>query len=356
MKKSRILLILTIITLGLLLSACSGNRFAATSWPGLTVDEDTAYLAYGPHVFAINLNSGNQRWKYPAEADTTVTFFAAPTLTGDGQLLASGYNNILYSLDPKNGNQNWTFEDATNRLIGSPLATEQGIFVPSADHNLYALDMDGKLLWEFTTDQALWAMPTANGGALYLPAMDHNFYALDMDSGRELWALDLGGAMVGAPVLNEDHSVVYVGTFGNEVLAINTSSHNVLWRFQTDGWVWSSLTLAEDRLYFGDLDGNLFAVNTGNGSLAWRIETDGIISGAPLVTEDAVYIGTEAGTLYALDLDGNPLWSKTLEESKLYGSPVAAGEYILITVIGEEALLYAFDADGNIEWQFTPEN
>src|SRR4030067_244054 len=53
--------------LAVLLSACSG-ALPSTSWPGLSASATTAYLADGQYTFAIDLQNGTLRWRYPDKA------------------------------------------------------------------------------------------------------------------------------------------------------------------------------------------------------------------------------------------------------------------------------------------------
>ena len=185
--------------------------------------------------------SGAEAWRFPAEADNKTTFFADPALTPDGQLVAPSYDHKLYSIDPLSGNDNWVFDGSTDRLIASPLITEQGIFQVSADGNVYALDFEGNLEWTFETGGPVWASPTMNESCtcLFVVSMDHHVYAVDAETGDLLWkSEDLNGAIVGKPAFDHNDTVI-VGTFGSEVIALNAENGRVSWRFATEGWVWS---------------------------------------------------------------------------------------------------------------------
>lgn len=356
MKLKYILITITLALLASSISACAGGVSTASSWPGLTINQDTAYLAYNQHVYAINLSNGSLKWRYPAEPDNKISFFAAPTITADGQLLVGSYNNVLYSLNPGNGQTNWSFE-SENRYIGSVLATEQGIFAPTAGETLYALDLKGKLLWSFQTQGAQWASPLAvpDCECIYLSSMDHHLYSTNTKSGSEIWKTDdLGGSIVGSPAYGND-GVLYVGSFSSELIAIDAQNGDILWRTPTNGWVWSGPKLHDGYLYFGDLSGTFYAISTSNHQIKWQMQSDGPITEIPLVTEYTIYFTTEMGTLYALDFAGNIRWSKTIEGSKLYTSPVSAGEMILVAPIGVDSLLIALDTDGNQKWTYTPQ-
>jgi outer membrane protein assembly factor BamB len=361
MKTSRYtFLLFTLIVFAALLSGCAGGTGVASSWPGVTVDGDTAYVAFNTHVFAINLADGMERWRFPAEPDNKVTFYAAPTLTPDGQLVVGSYNNAVYSLNPtNNGSQNWVFDKASDRFIASPLATENGIYAPSAGRLMYALDLNGNQRWTFETEHGQWASPLPNNGYVILPSMDHRIYALDPETGNVVWQTeDLGGAIVSAPALADD-GTLYIGTFNREVLAINSETGQVLNRFATEGWVWGSPALDGDRLYVGDLNGFVYALNAADLTQIWKVQPETgantSISDRPLVLEDKLYIASESGNVYALNTsNGSTNWTQTVG-GKLYGSPVLAGDKILVAPIGEDYILAALDLNGVQQWTFTPQ-
>ncbi|MBN1149434.1 MAG: PQQ-binding-like beta-propeller repeat protein [Anaerolineales bacterium] len=361
MKTSQFIFLITLVTLGSLLTACSGAIGTATSWPGLLVDADgeTIYLAYSTQVFALNLANGAEKWRFPEKADAKVTFFAPPALTEDGQLLVGGYDKLLYSLDPQNrGAQNWVFDKAQDLYIASPLVQGENIFAPSADNSLYVLDLGGNLRWSYPTGHDLWATPVANGGKVYLPSMDHHLYAFDIASGERAWMTDVGGAMAGSPRLSPE-GVLYVGTYGSEMIAIDAASGEILWRAPAKGWVWSQPLLQEGVLYFGDLGGALTAMNASDGSVLWQIQPDAStkrgITGAPLLLGDTLYFANKGGVLYAVDVaNGNVRWSKLFEKAEFNADLVAAGDTILLAPVKYDAILIALDASGNQKWTFTP--
>lgn len=357
MKLKYILITIMLALFASSVSACAGGASAASSWPGLMIDQDTAYLANGAHVYAINLSNGSLKWRFPNEPDNKISFFATPTLTDDGQLLVGGYNNVLYSLNPRNGEKKWDFAESKSRYIGSPLATEQGIFAPTAGETLYAIDLNGNKLGSFITEGPQWAQPVPGSqcDCIYLSSMDHYLYSINVKNNSLNWKTDdLGGSIVGKPAYSPD-GVLYVGTFSSELIAIDARNGDILWRIPTTGWVWAGPELHGDHLYFGDLSGTFYALDISTHQISWQMQPDGPITETPLVTDDSVYFTTEMGTLYALDFKGNIRWSKTIEGSKLYTSPVSTGEMILVAPIGVDSLLIALDHEGNQIWAYTPQ-
>jgi outer membrane protein assembly factor BamB len=355
MKSKLIFLIL--ILFSLILTACAGGGAGtASSWPGLSADADNAYVAYNQHIYAVNLSNGLETWRFPAEGNAKITFYAAPAISPDGQLLVGDYSNIFHSVNPANGQENWSFSEANDRYVGSALAVDERIFAPNAGHSLYALDIKGNLVWSFETEGPLWASPTTdtNCDCIYLPSMDHHLYAINAQTGNQEWVSeDFGGSIVGVPALSED-GVLYIGTFNSELLAINSQDGSIIWRKTTNDWVWGGPQLKDGVLYFGDLGGTVYAMDAKTGELKWQVPLEGDITEPPLVTDDAIYVANENGILNALDLNGNKLWNKTFT-GKLYTSPVKAGDLILVTQTGGDELLFALDANGNQKWAFIPE-
>lgn len=356
MKSKPILLLTLAILAAFLLSACGGNVGTATSWAGLSADEENAYIAYNQHVYSVNLDNGQESWRFPAEKSAQRSYYAAPTLTADGQLIVGDYGKTLHSLNPDTGAENWSSSEATDRYIGSALTTDNLIYAPNASHKLFSFDLQGNYKWDFISQGPLWAKPVTEEACecVYIPSMDHHVYAIDAQTGEQKWQSEnLGGSVVGTPALSPE-GVLYAGSFGSKLVAIDSKDGRILWETPSNDWVWGGPILQDKIIYFGDLSGTLYAVDANTGSIRWQKTPDGPITESPLVTEDSIYITTETGGFIALDLNGNVRWTKPFE-TKLHTAPVKAGDKILVAATGNPDLLYAFDSAGNQLWAFTPE-
>lgn len=355
MKPKHFVILLSLLLITLLTSACSGRRrLVASGWAGVTTNQETAYLAYNNFVYAIDIQNGQERWHFPQDTDQDTTFYAPPALTDDGQLIIGGYDGVLYSLNPENGQVNWTFEDAQGRYIAGPVATQDGIFATSADHHLYAINFDNRPLWPpFASQQEIWARPTTDNhcDCVYIASMDKRIYAIDTQNGTEIWRTnDLGGAIVGTPAVSPDNKL-YAGTFGKEMIAINRENGSVIWRYPAKDWVWAGPALQGDTLYFGDLSGTLHALNRQSGELLWEIQPSDSIVGTPLVTENAIYITAEEGLLVSVNPEGTIRWRHEFE-GNTHAGPVTANGLILVATSESDSLLVALDSNGNQKWAF----
>jgi outer membrane protein assembly factor BamB len=363
MRHNRFFLLLPILALAAFLSACAGGAQTANSWPGLSVDGDTAYIAFNRSVYAVNLDDGTQRWVYPGPDQTVEgnpSFFAPPAVSSDGRLVVGDYLKKLRLLDAENGSETiggaWPFTGATNLYVGSPLTVGSEIYAPNSDGSLYALSVSGDPLWNsqtFNTDQGLWVKPATDGEFLFVPSQDHNLYALDIATGSQVWMIDLGGASLGTPALSEDGRL-YIGSLNKEMLALDSRTGDPIWEFPTLEIIWAGPVLADGVLYFGDMSGNFYAVDAETGTQLWNASLGSPILSSPLAVDDRIYVTTEGGTLFIYSTDGSRVREVPVTGAHLYSSPVQADDLILVSPMDIDALLLAFSLEGDQQWTFTP--
>ncbi len=356
MNTKRLVLISLLVLGALILSACSGSRTVSNNWHGLAADAEHAYVASGSHVYAVDLKNGNEVWRYPAEADTKLMFYANPVLTADGQLLigSAGTAHPFVSLNPATGKENWaeSFTKGKGAWLASPLVVNDTIYAPNTDGFVYILDMQGREAADpIEVGGALWSAPVTDGNLIYIASLDHHLHIIDPASGTSSVSIDLGGAAPSSPVVADGG--VYVGSFASTIELIQANgSHEVI--AKTENWIWGSPVLDGETLYYADLNGKVFSLNTSDGSQNWEAaQSDAVVAGL-LVTADQIYVVTEAGNLVALDRDGGSLWEKTVG-GKLYSAPVISGELILVAPYQAEFTLVAYDAEGKQAWTFIPE-
>jgi outer membrane protein assembly factor BamB len=350
----RFTLIMFVLLAALLLSSCVGGSAArgSTSWPGLAADADNVYIADGTYVYAVTLADGKQLWKFPEKSSSS--FFAAPVLTEDGQLLVGSEGNdyALYSIDPKTGKEKWPgpFKDAKDRWVASPLVFNNTIYAPNADGNLYIISTDGKLIESVDLGGALWSAPVTDGKYIYITSLDHQFHAIDITSHKIVYTVDLGGAIPGGPAVGTNG--LYVGSFSKKLEVISNGNHHVL--TETPNWIWGGPVLDGKTLYYADLDGNVYSFDIASEKQNWSSKADGAIVASPLVVGDQIIVATEAGTVTSLDKDGRNVWDRSVG-GKIYSNIVSSGELILVSPVSADINVAALDLNGKLVWSFTPE-
>ncbi len=350
MKSKWFLLLLFLMSI-VLLSGCAQGLMPA-SWPGIAVSEDTAYVAVGQRVFAVNLADGLEKWHFPSRPKSTQFFYAAPALTEDGQLIVAGYDHVLYSLNPLNGEILWMFRGARDRYIANPLVAQDTIYAANADYRLYALDLQGNLKWTFEGGQSFWGTPLLEDGVLYIGSLERKVYALQAESGEKLWERELGAAILGTPATAESLPL-FVAVLDGTLYALDKGSGEILWQKSLGARLWSTPRIVNDRLYLGDESGRLHALEAATGNTLWQFEARSAILNTPLLYDTLLAFGCEDGRLQAITLEGTPQWQQTVG-GKLYGAPVAAGDLILIAPVEGDYVLIALTPTGAQKWAFKP--
>ncbi|MDX9865336.1 MAG: PQQ-binding-like beta-propeller repeat protein [Anaerolineaceae bacterium] len=351
-KNLRWTLLFLLLAVSVLLSACSGgaSRIAASSWPGFTVDGETIYVSSGRFVRALKLENGNQLWQYPAEADKVLTFYAPPVVL-DGMVIAGDYQNAIHGLKADSGSQDWVFADGGKRFIASGMVVDDLVLIPSAAGKLYALNSAGVMDWSVElSNEAIWAKPVYDGETVYVASMDHSLYALEISEAgaRQKWSLDVGGAMVASPGMDEDGNL-YMGTMTQKLVAVSSSGRE-LWRFDAQGAIWGTPVVHEGLVMFGDLSGTIYALSTNSGAVEWTITVDGPVIGSGALLDDGVAFAVEEAGVQAVSFSGVKNWSHPVD-GDIQAGLVQAGDFVLVAVTNGEKLLIALDpANGNERW------
>jgi len=372
MKKTLLVITIILSIFTSLLSACAGGGVVNNNWPGLLVDEksNTAYVAYGQHIYAVDMNTGSEKWRFPSEANKQMNFYAAPVLAGDGQLIVAGFNNKLYSLNPENGQQNWQFprdenqtqapQNSNDHFVASVGILGDKIYAPNTDNNIYITNLRGEAVSDpIPTGDQIWGTPVTDGKNIYVASMDHHVYAIDGETNQQAWkSEDLGGAIGGTPAISSD-GILYVGTLNSELIALDTTDGRIKWRQSADGWVWNGPTLESDSIYYGDLWGSIYAQKSLDGSSLWTpVQPDSAqkrgITDRPLLKNGQLYFGSESGGLFEVNAANGSFRSIGKFEGSFHTSPQLAGENILIAIISPNALLLALDTNGNQRWVYNP--
>jgi len=248
MKKFHFLLLAAFIGLTLILSACvPGPRVTGT--PGVALSDELVFVSYGNFVYGMDVTTGSVKWHYPEEANNQIVFYAQPLVVGDGVYVGDLANNF-HKLNIESGAAEWTFSGADGYYIGQAAELDGIVYAPCNDGSLYAIDANGDLKWEFETGHYIWAQPQITEYAVYVGSMDHYVYAISID-GEELWSKEMGGAIVGSPILSEDGDVLYVGSIGGEMVALDAENGDTLWSFKAKQSIWGEAIFVDGSLYFG---------------------------------------------------------------------------------------------------------
>jgi outer membrane protein assembly factor BamB len=355
LKTKKLTLFFLLVVGAFLISACTGQPLT-NNYPGLATDGERAYISTGSFIYAIDVETGNQVWRYPESADSEFLYYANPVLTEDGQLLigSAGTNHAFISLDPVTGKENWAkpFSGAKGAWVAPPLVFNDVIYAPNADGFLYILDMNGNQVSPpIELGGALWSAPVTDGTYIYINSLDHHLHILNPNTGELAAPIDLGGAAPSSVAIGNEG--VYVGSFASDVKFITPNGRSEVLA-SASNWIWGTPTFDSETLYYADLSGNIFSLDLTNNRQNWNsLQPDGPITASLLVVGDQIYVATEAGSFIALDRDGKIVWEKT-PGGKIYTTPVRSNDLILVAPYQADFALAAYDADGKQAWTFNP--
>ena len=359
MTKKVITLILLALLGALMISSCTSSSLAAaTSWPGITADveNEVVYLSAGAYVYAVSSKSGSEIWHYPEDPIRGVTFYAPATIAGD-LIVAGDYKTSLHAINANTGNEAWVFSEARDKYVGASTFANDMVFAPSADYNIYALDLNnGDLNFTVETEKSNWASAVSDGETVYVPSMDHSIYAFDANSGDITWKTDVDGAIAAAPILVDD--VLYITTLNEETVALDCTDGNILWRTDMEDFAWAPPAMIEDTLIVINASGTVFALDSADGSPLWSADSGGEVTAAAVAVEGGFVVVTHDAEVVSFSLDGGKQWTRSInsDTGSLPSTPVVVGELIIIPVAqSSENLIVAFDMNGNEIWDFAPE-
>ncbi len=149
---------------------------------------------------------------------------------------------------------------------------------------------------------------------------------------RPLWHVGMGRGVRGSPALGE--SVVAVGTADRNLVLVDRSSGDVLWRSHLDGSVRAGPLLDEDRLYVAtesQPQGRVYAIRLRDGRQLWRAPAGSVT--APLAFDgEGIYAGTEEGLVLRLEPErGKVEWRRPLSGAVRAGPLVTPSGLVVAT-------------------------
>ena len=158
--------------------------------------------------------------------------------------------------------------------------------------------------------------------------------------------------MVSPPAVSNT-GLILLSTFDNEVIALDETSHGVVWHFKTSDWAWASPVIDGNQVYISDIAGIFYALELETGNVIWQLQPGGGIYAAPLVKDDLIYISTDTSSLVVISRDGVVQRNQPIE-GKLYASPAAAGDTLLLAPSEAEFFLVALNLSGVQIWGYPP--
>jgi outer membrane protein assembly factor BamB len=180
---------------------------------------------------------------------------------------------------------------------------------------LYSISSQGLLIWKQSLGVSIESTPTVSQGLLYVGADNGTVFALNASNpSSEAWSYTVGGEIISPPTVS-NNSIVYVATTTGYVYALNSSTGSLVWKYNAQSSITSSLVLD---------NGYLFAV-TNNGE---------ILAFAPPTTYDVTFTesGLPSGTMWGVNFNGQT--QNSTSNSTTFSTPNGVYAFSIISPNG----------------------
>ena len=276
----------------------------------------------------------------------------------------------------------WVYKTG-GRVFSSPVISGNRLFIGSDDGYLYALNAaSGQLLWKFRTGGRVSSSAAVYEDKVVVMSFDGSVYCLEHQSGKELWKFQTAGEKVfsapgihGLPEKDRDlddpwdmflsspvfaNGIVYVGSGAGIFYALDGTTGQKKWEFETGGVIHSSPAYANNTVYFGSWDSYLYALNSENGSLKWKFKTgtDTVyynqvgFQSSPVVYKGVVYSGCRDAHVWAIEAEtGDLKWKFYNNGSWVIATPAVHNDTLYFTTSDTHKMIALYAVNGKLLYE-----
>lgn len=274
---------------------------------------ETVYVAVGQRVFALERQTGNTVWRFPAGEPIEANFRTGVALAGN-LVVAAADNRNLFAIDRQSGRMAWQYL-SPDTIVGAPVPVGELVVMQVANNKLMAVrQRDGQPAWTETYSvprQTIYGAMTEWQGSLIYFTDDDSMVSFNPVTKRPNWIRKF----------TRISPTVRATAFGDS-LYLNSGSYVV-------------------------------AVRGATGQVRWQRSTRDNLVFAPAVSADGVVVVSREGRLYAFDPNGQPVSSRGVD---LGSFPVTSPSYVGRKVVAPTtngALNLVDPQAGDVSWKFT---
>jgi outer membrane protein assembly factor BamB/predicted MPP superfamily phosphohydrolase len=234
-----------------------------------TIEGRYAYAASSKEFLKVDVKTGSVVWRNPLPRSYSQ---GAPAIAGD-KVLFGAWDTKLYCLDKATGTLRWTWSNGKEVDMLSPGNVKVSVigdvvYLVAPDRFMTALDINtGKQLWRSNAYKVRESMGvSADSSAIYAKTMDGELVAVEPNpkSFNLLWRVDAGIGYEHNPCPIVEHKgIVYMGSRKGEVIAVDATSHKLLWVEKVGTSSVNGFTVDEaGDLWFSLIEGSVFRMKT----------------------------------------------------------------------------------------------
>ncbi len=300
---------------------------------------DSAFLGCDDgFLYALALADGAVRWKYKAGSSIRSSPCVVHGLVcfGDGK-------GVFHAVDAAQGTPRWSLR-TRGEINSSPVLAGDRLLFGSYDNHLYCLSADdGRVIWKHPAEDKIHGTPGVSDDRVLFAGCDGQMHVIRLSDGAAVAEVKLDGICGAAAAIQGP--MVFVGTFGNQVLGINWQTGKAVWTYEPADEkqpFYGSAAVDESWVVIGGRDKRVHALDVLTGKPRWTFLTGERIDSSPLIIGNRVWIGSNDGKLYVLDLfSGREVW-RFDAGSGIIGSPAFARGRMLFA--SEDGVVYCLGA------------
>ena len=282
-------------------------------------------------------------WKFKCEDEIRSSPVADKTT-----LYIGAYDNNIYALDLKSGQFKWKYP-TEGGIAAKPFVYNDRVIIGSEDRVAYAISTNGRLIWTCPTEGRIRSSARVEFEHAFFGSDDHRLYALNVQTGRIIWRFEAMGPIRSSPILGDE--LVYIGSEDNYVYAVDLSSGAHRWKFRSNRNVTSSPALYRDMIVVGSADWNVYGLDAKTGYSIWQTRTSQAVISSPVIFDEIAYIGSTDKYLYAIDIRSGRVHWKFNAGSPVVSTPAVTDEAIYFGTNGGE-LVSINRRDRKVRWKF----
>ena len=152
------------------------------------VDGNTVFTAVGQRAYALDKDSGNQKWRFPA-GEPIEGYFRAGVLKICNTIVAAADNRSIFGIDAETGASKWQYVLPVP-VIGQPVVVEGNVVVALSDNSLMAVRAsDGTPTWSapYKVFDGLNRNIGSHGGSILMFTSTGEMRAIDVITQKTLW-------------------------------------------------------------------------------------------------------------------------------------------------------------------------
>lgn len=147
------------------------------------VAEDGVYA--GSFASTVEFVQPNGNHEVVAKAGNWV--WSSPLVDGE-TLYYADLDGTIHSLDIASGKQNWDGVQPDGPIVANLLLAGDQLYAATESGGFFALDRDGKVLWEKTLDKAVYTAPVASGDLILVAPYQADIALAAYDTaGKQAW-------------------------------------------------------------------------------------------------------------------------------------------------------------------------